>query len=517
MNTHYAFGRLFPSLVSRRRAWQVLLLAVAVLATALAPSGADAQEAGFSDSADAGVHRPAVDALAGWGYFERTGCDTDRFCPWDPIERWVMAVWLVRALGYRPYDTDSSRFDDVSADEWWSPYAERIARLKVTSGCSREPLRYCPDQPVTRGQMARFLVNALKIEEAPSAGFVDTDGTTHEAAIDALAASGITSGCNREALSFCPDDPVTRGQMATFLHRAIGRSDRAILAALYHTTGGANWTSSRNWLTPGPLEGWGGVTTDDDNRVTHLVLEANGLAGPIPPLLANLFELRSLKLSENNLSGTIPPGLGSLHHLKVLDLASNHLDGSLPSELSELSVLEELVLVGNGFRGAIPAGFGNFARLKVLDLGDNALTGAIPPALSSVTSLTWMSLARNDLGDSIPSELGNLEKLEVLDLSENGLEGSIPPELGRLSELVNLWLDDNRLTGEVPEELGNLARLRVLDLAMNSLEGRIPTSLGDLSDLFHIGLHENRFVGCIPVGLMGIQDNDFYLMDLPFC
>ena len=506
-----------PSLAPRRRAWPILLLAVAVLATALAPSRADAQEAGFSDSADAGVHRPAVDALAGWGYFERTGCDPDRFCPWDPIERWVMAVWLVQALGYTPYDTDTSRFDDVSADEWWSPYAERIARLEVTSGCKRAPLRYCPDQPVTRGQMARFLVNALRIEEAPSVGFVDTDGTTHEAAIDALAASGITSGCNRETLSFCPDDPVTRGQMATFLHRAIGRSDRAILAVLYHTTGGANWTSSKNWLTPGPLEGWGGVTTDDDDRVTHLVLEANGLVGPIPRLLVNLSELQALKLRENNLSGAIPPGLGSLHHLKVLDLASNHLDGPLPSELSGLSVLEELVLADNGLRGAIPTGFGNFARLTVLDLRDNVLTGAIPPALGSVTSLTWMSLARNDLEDSIPSELGNLEKLEVLVLSENGLTGSIPPELGRLSDLVNLWLDDNRLTGEVPDELGNLALLRVLNLAMNSLEGRIPTSLGDLPDLFDVRLHGNRFVGCIPAGLMDVQDNDFYLIGLPFC
>ena len=162
----------------------------------------------------------------------------DAFCPRDPIKRWVMAVWLVRAFGYKPYNTDTSHFADVSADEWWSHYAERIARLEVTEGCKTDPVRYCPDRPVTRAHMATFLVRALDLEEAPSAGFVDTEGNTHEANIDAVAAAGITEGCKTESLSYCPDKPVTRAQMATFLHRAIRKSDRAILAVLYHTTGG---------------------------------------------------------------------------------------------------------------------------------------------------------------------------------------------------------------------------------------------------------------------------------------
>ena len=38
--------------------------------------------------------------------------------------------------------------------------------------------------------------------------------------IEALAASGITGGCG--AGSYCPDNPVTRGQMAVFLAKALG-------------------------------------------------------------------------------------------------------------------------------------------------------------------------------------------------------------------------------------------------------------------------------------------------------
>jgi hypothetical protein len=38
--------------------------------------------------------------------------------------------------------------------------------------------------------------------------------------VEALAAAGITSGCGTG--SFCPDSPVTRGQMAVFLAAALG-------------------------------------------------------------------------------------------------------------------------------------------------------------------------------------------------------------------------------------------------------------------------------------------------------
>lgn len=47
-----------------------------------------------------------------------------------------------------------------------------------------------------RGQMAAFLTRALELPPAPTAGFVDTVGSTFEKDIDRLAAAGITRGCN---------------------------------------------------------------------------------------------------------------------------------------------------------------------------------------------------------------------------------------------------------------------------------------------------------------------------------
>ena len=180
-----------------------------------------ANEADFGD-VEAGSHKPAIDALNGVGLFEGTSCGEGMFCPGEPIERSVMAVWLIRALGDAAA-VGSSRFADVDAAEWWAPFVERLAQLEITVGCRQEPLRYCPHRVASRAQVASFLVRAFDLGEAPSlAGFVDTAGSTHESNIDALAASGITVGCSQEPLRYCPHDPVTRAQMASFLARALG-------------------------------------------------------------------------------------------------------------------------------------------------------------------------------------------------------------------------------------------------------------------------------------------------------
>ena len=198
----------------RRASWVFLgLVAAAVLVVgALAAAGFDDDEGT--------VHEPAVDALADRGVLAGTECGTDRICPAEEIERWVMAVWLIRALGESP-SAAPVRFADVDPDAWWAPYVERLAGLRVTQGCATGPARYCPDDPVTRGQMATFLARALDLEPAPPAGFFDTFGHVHAANIDALAAVGITAGCATEPARYCPDAPVTRGQMATFLARAL--------------------------------------------------------------------------------------------------------------------------------------------------------------------------------------------------------------------------------------------------------------------------------------------------------
>ena len=205
---------------------------VAALAVVGLAPGAAAQEAGQEDAggtangfADVtgGVHKPAIDALAERGVFDGTECAEDMFCPGEEMKRWTMAVWLVRVLDEaEPPAATESRFADVDADNRWLPHIERLAELEVTQGCLADPLRFCPDQPVSRAQMATFLVRAFDLEAADPAGFADTGGSFHKANIDALAAARITVGCLTDPLRYCPDKPVSRAATATFLARALG-------------------------------------------------------------------------------------------------------------------------------------------------------------------------------------------------------------------------------------------------------------------------------------------------------
>src|SRR3970040_926010 len=99
---------------------------------------------------------------------------------------------------------------------------EAIAAAGITTGCNPPTNnRYCPSQTVTRGQMAAFIVRALSLTQADQDHFTDDTGHRFETAINLLAGAGITLGCNPpDNDRFCPDREMTRGEMAAMLARA---------------------------------------------------------------------------------------------------------------------------------------------------------------------------------------------------------------------------------------------------------------------------------------------------------
>lgn len=144
-----------------------------------------------------------------------SGCGDGKYCPDATLTRGQMAAFLVRAL-HLP-DAASSGFSDTVGN-MFAADIDSLAAAGITSGCGAG--KFCPNNTVTRGQMAAFLNRALALPAAAPAGFSDTAGHLFEFDIDRLSGAGITSGCG--GTSYCPDNPVTRGQMAAFLVRALG-------------------------------------------------------------------------------------------------------------------------------------------------------------------------------------------------------------------------------------------------------------------------------------------------------
>ncbi|MEN8238772.1 MAG: S-layer homology domain-containing protein [Actinomycetota bacterium] len=149
------------------------------------------------------------------------GCnppDNTKFCPDAPVKRGQMAAFIDRALDL-PAGPDV--FSDVS-DSVFLSNINALAAAGITKGCNPpDNDRFCPDEVVSRGQMAAFIARALGLTSAGVNTFVDDDTSIFESDIEALAASGITKGCNPpDNDRFCPEASVTRAQMAAFLHRA---------------------------------------------------------------------------------------------------------------------------------------------------------------------------------------------------------------------------------------------------------------------------------------------------------
>ena len=153
------------------------------------------------------------------------GCNpplNTRFCPDASVTRGQMAAFLSRALDLPAADGDTFGDDDSSVFE---RDIERLAAARITAGCN-PPVndRFCPDQPVSRGQMAAFLRRALGLPSVSGDRFSDDNGSVFEADIESIAAAGITLGCNPpDNTRFCPERPVTRAQMAAFLNRALSK------------------------------------------------------------------------------------------------------------------------------------------------------------------------------------------------------------------------------------------------------------------------------------------------------
>lgn len=179
----------------------------------------------FSDVPQASPFLPFIEALFNSGV--TSGCGNGAFCPSSTVTRDQMAAFLLLALegpAFQPPACTSQIFDDVPCSHPFARWINELAARDITTGCGGG--NYCPGGAVTREQMAVFL---LLTREGPnfsppactSPVFLDMPCSSPFAPwVNEIAARGITGGCGNG--DFCPENPVTREQMAVFLSTAFG-------------------------------------------------------------------------------------------------------------------------------------------------------------------------------------------------------------------------------------------------------------------------------------------------------
>ncbi|MCK8601293.1 SGNH/GDSL hydrolase family protein [Desulfoferrobacter suflitae] len=157
------------------------------------------------------------------------GCGNGFYCPEDLVTRAEMAVFIERIIKEDAFLPPPAVgiFVDVPTDYWASAWIEQFFQDGITAGCGENTLQYCPEQPLTRAEMAVFLLRAKHAggysPPEPGGIFADVPKDYWAAGwIEQLYLAGITTGCGENPLRYCPDDEVTRAQMAAFLVRTFG-------------------------------------------------------------------------------------------------------------------------------------------------------------------------------------------------------------------------------------------------------------------------------------------------------
>lgn len=173
----------------------------------------------FKDD-DYSVHANNIDKIYLAGI--TVGCNPpagNEFCPQDDITRGEMAAFIARALGLTEM-TGEPAFDDLEG-HLFEGAVDRIVTAGIGFGCTEKS--FCPDRPLLREEMAELLVRAFGYDNPDGVNFfVDDEGNQFEDSINKLANHRITVGCNPpDNDEFCPARTLTRAEMATFFVRAL--------------------------------------------------------------------------------------------------------------------------------------------------------------------------------------------------------------------------------------------------------------------------------------------------------
>ena len=151
------------------------------------------------------------------------GCGSGQYCPDSPVTRAQMSIFLLKGRYGSDWfpDVNADYFIDVPPGSFAFEWINYLAYRGITGGCGVSI--YCPDNSVTRSQMAVFILKTLDVYYPPFSPQIFDDvpqGAFAWDFIDEIYNRGITGGCSVDPKLYCPNGLVNRGQMAVFIVRA---------------------------------------------------------------------------------------------------------------------------------------------------------------------------------------------------------------------------------------------------------------------------------------------------------
>jgi len=155
------------------------------------------------------------------------GCGGGNYCPVGIVTRAQMAVLVLKGVHggtFQPPTCGTTIYADVPCPGGLNvDWINALTDEGITGGCGGG--NYCPSDPLTRRQMAVFLLKGIyggayqpPVCTSSTFGDVPCPSAPMVDWINELAKEGITFGCGNG--NYCPAAMTSRQQMATFLVRS---------------------------------------------------------------------------------------------------------------------------------------------------------------------------------------------------------------------------------------------------------------------------------------------------------
>lgn len=209
-------------------------------------------------------------------------------------------------------------FTDVPDDHWAHEYIETIYQAGYVAGCSTDPLMYCPNDWLTRAQMAVFVLRGVHGAgyEPPAPGeqiFEDVPLDTWYAPwVNQFYLEGYTAGCSSDPLLFCPEQPHTRAEATDFFLRMLHGTEyeppapSGVFVDVATDTWYAGWVEaaySAGLIPPCQTEPERRFCPDAlliRSMAAYMMVQAKGLMTPTTDLIADKLEVTQAVQDLNN-------------------------------------------------------------------------------------------------------------------------------------------------------------------------------------------------------------------------
>jgi hypothetical protein len=179
----------------------------------------------FTDVPPSSLFFDYINVLSSWQITSGCSSTPSQFCPTALVTRDQLATFIIKCmLGSSFTYTPTPYFTDVPPSSPFFPFIQKLADLGLTHGCTATT--YCPTSPVLRMDASVLIVRGKleslfgdKFTYPTTPFFTDVPPTLPQFPyIQKMNELGITTGCT--TTQFCPNNNLTRQEIATFLTRA---------------------------------------------------------------------------------------------------------------------------------------------------------------------------------------------------------------------------------------------------------------------------------------------------------